>query len=184
MNTDEQIVAKVFTGARKFPKVVGRLLDGQRIPGGPYRVSQLVAGGSVFLLTLGGYAIGLWRLGNPVFDFVVGTAFVAMVFWVTGKLPQTKRNPLSVAGSFMHAFVAPRGGVVRGRFVTLPRSHSARSSRTFTASRPAPAVASRVDTDPVEVPVDDIAAGPLAASPTPAPATGLARLLAQLEPND
>ena len=41
---DDLIVGKFFTRAMKIPLMVGRLIDGTRLWGGPYTVPQIVVG--------------------------------------------------------------------------------------------------------------------------------------------
>ena len=35
-------VARFYTRSRKFPRLIGRLHDGTKIPGGPYTVTQAI----------------------------------------------------------------------------------------------------------------------------------------------
>lgn len=172
-----EFVARMYTGARRFPRWFGRFLDGTKVPGGPYKITQIIVGGIFFLVTIATYTLGWWRTGSPLMDLIFGGAAVAGVFWGSGKIPQTKRNPLALILSTAHAVMAPRRGEHRGRPVTLSRPHPTSSTRSVPMPRPAPST----QLIPYPQTIQLTAAAPEPTLPVTAPQTGLARLLAQAE---
>jgi len=178
MSDDDRFVfvAKMFTGARKFPRWFGRFLDGRKVPGGPYKITQIVIGGVFALVVVFTYTLHLWGTGSPVMDLIFGGGVVFGVAWASGKIPQTKRNPLSLVFSFLHAVSAPRMGRYRGKPLTPARPHSTASTRSVSAPKPAAAIPATPDQDLVQESI--VPAAPAAIHP-PVPATGVARLLAQ-----
>ena len=117
-------LVKWYTRARRFPQLIGRTLDGTRIWGGPYTVTQVVAG--VVVLAGGYVTMPLWAH----FGFILNMAILAGVtygcVWALGRIPLGSRSPLSVATGFAQALVAPSTGRIGGRPIRLRRPHAVR----------------------------------------------------------
>ncbi|MBA3019633.1 hypothetical protein [Propionicimonas sp.] len=93
--------AKWFTGARKFPQLVGRTPDGGKIWGGPYTITQ-VAVFVVGLFVLWNTA-WLWARFSLVGNLVAGPGMLVALVYAAGKLPFEKRSPLVVASGWLSA---------------------------------------------------------------------------------
>lgn len=169
-----EFVARMYTGARRFPRWFGRFLDGRKVPGGPYKITQIVIGGVCLLLTISTYTLGWWRTGSPLLDLIFGGSVITGTFWVSGKIPQTKRNPLALVQSAWRATAAPRHGKYRGRPVTPRRPHSTASSRRVPPPRLDVSVPRAPRTGPPAPTAPPV-------TPSHSPQTGLARLLAQAD---
>ncbi|WP_448812112.1 hypothetical protein [Agromyces bauzanensis] len=119
--TRNREVFKFFTGARRIPLMIGRMFAGEKLWGGPYKLTQAVAGGVAAVVLYGLYSLGIGHNGNILIDLFIGAAIVAGVIFAFGKLPSTKRNLLSMGTSIVTSLTAPPGGRYRGRRLTLAR---------------------------------------------------------------
>lgn len=109
-------VARFYTRARKFPKLIGRLHDGTRIPGGPYTMSQVIA---LVVLTTGAMLTrGLWGT-SVLFDLIVSLAVGIGGAFLLGLLPSQQRNLLSLASGLARATGSSAAGNYNGRTVQL-----------------------------------------------------------------
>lgn len=115
---DDIEVVRWYTRARRFPQLIGKTAGGQRIWGGPYTMTQVLAVAVVGFV--GWQTIGLWGhmgVGNVM---VLAGAIVGAVI-VAGRIPPGVRNPLVLARGAWRAFDAPtHGRLTTGRPV-LPR---------------------------------------------------------------
>lgn len=109
-------VARFYTRARKFPKLIGRLHDGTRIPGGPYTISQLV---TLVVLTTGAMLTrGIW--GSAVlFDLIVSLTVGIGGAFALGLLPSQQRNLLSITNGLISATGSSASGRYRGKTVQV-----------------------------------------------------------------
>lgn len=168
-------VARFYTRARKFPKLIGRLHDGTRIPGGPYTMSQLVA---LVVLTTGAMLTrGLW--GTAVlFDLVVSLAIGIGGAFLLGLLPAQQRNILSLASGLTRATGSSALGHYNGKTVQL-RAPSRATGRvainTSPVAVPEPAGADSISQEEVAVLRQTRAASP----GRPVAVSGVERLLLQ-----
>lgn len=120
---NEQRSAKWFTSARKFPQLIGRTPDGTQLWGGPYTITQLVVGAMVAVLLW--LTPGLWAQFGLAGNIVVGPAILIGAVVAAGKLPFGMRNPVVVAGGWLHVLsssVSPEPAV------RLRSPHRARGS--------------------------------------------------------
>lgn len=181
-------VARFYTRSRKFPRLIGRLHDGTKIPGGPYTVTQAIV--AAVLLALGLVTRGLWGTGTILVDIPIVLLVAWGGAWGAGRLPATRRNIGSILLGAVGAMFRPAAGKYREQTVKLSPPHFAGGTAviggttTPTTTQPKPAV-------PAPAPV----AAPVAAKETPAPTaaelvpagaapartpvTGVERLLAQ-----
>lgn len=128
---------KFYTSARKVQQLLGTLPDGRRIPGGPYTLTQVLAG-----LTAGVLAMvlrPLWSQG-VLSDTVIIVLVVAGVGYLAGKIPRTRRSPITLINGVLNLITRPTTGRYRGR--TIPK--------TFTRTKKAKntAAESATDTEP------------------------------------
>ncbi|WP_069164502.1 hypothetical protein [Nocardia altamirensis] len=79
-------VVKVFTGARRFPIIVGKFTNGRPIPLGPYSLTQIITGVGIIA---GFLMLGTVTNAGPVtlaVLFVIGTVLGAAGVYVTGRI--------------------------------------------------------------------------------------------------
>lgn len=114
MTVPQEEIARFYTRSRRFPKMIGRMNDGSRIPGGPYTLTQVGVGGAVLLVMLVTRGL-LWSTGEILLDLLVtaGVAFAAT--WLVGRIPMTRRNLLFAFLDGAAAMFKPFGGSTRGR---------------------------------------------------------------------
>lgn len=110
---DDLIVGKFFTRAMKIPLMVGRLIDGTRLWGGPYTIPQLVAGFIALLVLWQAFA---WFFSTGlIFTDAILVGFGAWgVAYLTGRLPESRRNMLNVITSAASATTTSKTGFYRG----------------------------------------------------------------------
>jgi hypothetical protein len=97
--------AKVFTGIRDVPIYAGESSKGNRLPGGPYRSTELIAIGLIV-----GPALWWFRTHEDGgFAVLAGAAVAAFVVTVILRMVLPKRRPsLGARVSFAVATVLPR----------------------------------------------------------------------------
>lgn len=180
--SDQSEVSQFYTRTRRIPKFIGKFTDGTNIPGGPYTLTQGVA--LVLAVVLGFMTRPVWSVGMMLVDLVLMFAAAWGTALLVGRIPQQRRNLLSVIGGHLSATVKPPEGRLHGKKLKLPKPHGVRAKGAvidpndpYTAARPAPAA-------PV---VAANAAAPSPAEPeTPAPETpahvsGAEALLLQMQ---
>jgi len=97
--------AKVFTGIRDVPIYAGESSQGNRLPGGPYRSTELIAIGLIV-----GPALWWFRTHEDGgFAVLAGAAVAAFVVTVILRMVLPKRRPsLGARVSFAVASARPR----------------------------------------------------------------------------
>lgn len=181
-------VARFYTRSRKFPRLIGRLHDGTKIPGGPYTVTQAIV--AAVVLALGLVTRGLWGTGTILVDIPIVLLVAWGGAWGAGRLPATRRNIGSILLGAVGAMFRPAAGKYREQTVKLSPPHFAGGTaviggaKTPTTTQPQPAI-------PATAPVAVTAAAeetqtpaatelvPVGATPARTPVTGVERLLAQ-----
>ncbi len=162
--------AKWFTGARKFPQLIGRTPDGTKLWGGPYTITQVV------LFVVGAIVLWnttwLWARFSFTWNLIVGPGALVALVWAAGKLPFGMRNPLVVGSGWL-------GAVERlisdSRPVRLRRPHLASGAVLMIASTEADSVPAAT---PVAADASITPAAPVPADEAPAAAlTGVQQLL-------
>ncbi|KQR80318.1 hypothetical protein ASF98_18665 [Arthrobacter sp. Leaf337] len=129
-STDITEVGRFYTRARKVKKMLGKLHDGSKIPGGPYTLTQGAAG--VFAGFLALNTNGLWTTRMSIADIVLGVLAMWGVAWAVGRLPSTNRNPALVLVDASGAVFKPAMGRYRGAPLEIrkPGPRPASCSRT------------------------------------------------------
>lgn len=155
---DEREVAHFYTGSRRFPKFIGRLHDGTKIPGGPYTLTQGVVLACVLILGL--TTQGLWGTGSPIVNIPLAFAVAWAAAWGAGRIPATRRNLLSIIGSSISAMTRQAAGRYRGEALKIRAPHYAGGRATIAGSVEAIAIL------PLE---DDTAPTVEAPAPQPVP---------------
>lgn len=176
-------VARFYTRSRRFPRLIGRLHDGTRIPGGPYTVTQGVVG--AVLLILGLATRGLWGTGTILLDIPIVLLAAWGGAWGAGRLPATRRNVFSILLGTVGAMVRPAAGKYRERTVRMRPPHRASGVTVVGAAQEPSTIRPVRSVAAATVTVGDVPA-PLPARPvtvekpaTRMPVTGVERLLAQ-----
>lgn len=167
-------IARFYTRSRKFPRLIGRLHDGTKIPGGPYTITQ----GVVFaiLLTLGLATRGLWGTGSILIDLPLTGVVAWGGAWGAGRLPATRRNAASLLLGALGAMTRTGAGRYLDRTVRLRPPHKA-GGFTAVTGRSGPTSAPH---SPPAVPATPAPPRPAApAAPRQMAVSGVERLLAQ-----
>lgn len=183
-------VARFYTRSRKFPRLIGRLHDGTKIPGGPYTVTQGIV--AAVLLALGLVTRGLWGTGTILVDIPIVLLVAWGGAWGAGRLPATRRNVASILLGAFGAVFSPAAGKYQEQTVRLRPPHFAGGTTTIsgtaaastttrpqTTGTPAPVVPTPAIAAVEETPA---AAAELVSAGTASartPVTGVERLLAQ-----
>lgn len=182
-------VARFYTRSRKFPRLIGRLHDGTKIPGGPYTVTQGIV--AAVLLALGLVTRGLWGMGTILVDIPIVLLVAWGGAWGAGRLPATRRNVASILLGAFGAVFSPAAGKYQEQTVRLRPPHFAGGTTTIsggaatstttrpqTTGTPAPVVPAPAIAAVEETPA--AAAELVSAGTAPrTPVTGVERLLAQ-----
>jgi hypothetical protein len=127
-SADVTEVGRFYTRARKVKKMLGKLHDGSKIPGGPYTLTQGAAGVVTGFLALN--TNRLWTTRMSIVDIVLGVLAMWGVAWAVGRLPSTNRNPALVLVDASGAVFKPAMGSYRGETLEIrtpgprPSSHS------------------------------------------------------------
>lgn len=110
---DDLVVGKFFTRAMKIPLMVGRLIDGTRLWGGPYTVPQIVAGFIALLVLWQAFA---WFFSTGlIFTDAILVVFGAWgVAFLVGRLPDSRRNLFNLMTSMASATATSKTGFYRG----------------------------------------------------------------------
>lgn len=110
---DDLVVGKFFTRAMKIPLMVGRLIDGTRLWGGPYTVPQIVAGCIALLVLWQAFA---WFFSTGlIFTDAILVGFGAWgVAFLVGRLPDSRRNLFNLMTSMASATATSKTGFYRG----------------------------------------------------------------------
>lgn len=185
-----QETARFYTKSRRFPKMIGRMNDGSRIPGGPYTLTQVGVGGAVLLAMFATRGL-LWSTGEILLDILMTAVLAFAVTWLVGRLPMTRRNLLFAFLDAAAAMFKPFGGKYQGQVIRLSAPHGAGGGtralppeRTVSLVPPPPPVGADLPPHPTKTPWSrrEVSLTPPAPISTPAhrPATGLERLLTQV----
>lgn len=107
-------IGKFFTRSRKIPVLIGRLMDGSKIWGGPYTILQVAIGAVTIFLMWQTNNQGWWGLGILIdMPLCLGVGWAAA--WASGRIPSTRRNLFNAAVSTSAGFVQSRAGIYKGK---------------------------------------------------------------------
>lgn len=115
--TEQQVVVRFYTRARKIPVMLGKLGD-FKIPGGPYTLTQ----GVVFVATagIGKETMWIWARGwVPILAWLVLIAVAAGCAVVAGRIPFKGRNPVMLVTGVIGYAMAPSWGTQGGSHIAL-----------------------------------------------------------------
>lgn len=157
----EPTVARFWTRARRFPRLIGKTVNGDRIPGGPYTTAQAIGGFlTVWLLW---ETRPLWETGSIIAELALIAGAGWGVVWSLGKVPLNTKNPIILAGGLLQAVFSPRRGRAAGRGVAEREFGS--GMRPLFGNQPAPVWNGRLPGVPfgpsTEAAADTPASGPL-----------------------
>lgn len=181
---EDREVARFYTRSRRFPKFIGRLHDGTKIPGGPYTLTQ----GIVLAIVLIGALLTqrMWGTGSPLVDFPLAIAFSWAAAWGAGRIPATRRNMLNVLAGGLSAMTKPATGKYRGTTMKIRPPHYAGGKTTIADTivdvlpRPEVAIPTPTPEAPAAVqPATQQRSAPLATRPPAHAVSGVERLLQQ-----
>lgn len=136
-------IARFYTRSRRFPKMIGRMTDGSRIPGGPYTLTQVGFGGVALMLLL--MTRTMWSTGVTLLDLAITAGVAWGVTWVVGMLPMTRRNLVLAFVDAAAAMLKPHGGRYQERPIRINRPHQAIGGTLMPA--PVSAAASALEAD-------------------------------------
>ncbi|MEU6346575.1 hypothetical protein ABZ883_37150 [Streptomyces sp. NPDC046977] len=134
--SEEDLVGRSYTRARKHPLVIGKLPGAGRLPGGPYTITQIVT--MVVVFGLLAITQALWAhfgLANILIMIALpwGLAWVLRYARIDGRDPARALRSLLIYAS------APGGGRLAGRPQRHPRPQLSRTTATVrTVGGPAP----------------------------------------------
>lgn len=114
-------IARFYTRSRRFPKLIGRMTDGSRIPGGPYTMTQVLSGGFVFLGAM--VTRNLWTTDAALLDLAITAGVTYAAIYVVGFLPLTRRNLIAAFIGAVSAIFQPVEGKYQGKVQRLRRPH-------------------------------------------------------------
>lgn len=124
---------RVYTMALRFPRMVGKGFNGERLPGGPYTVHQFIGGGLIFGLS--GISAYYTPVINPIVNLLAGAGLALVIgnllatipvdgipiltriSWVAGLLASTApstselmptTSPVTVVGGDVAVLAPPR----------------------------------------------------------------------------
>lgn len=155
MDEPELETAKFYTRARRIPMLVGKMPSGGRIWGGPYTITQIGAGFVVGLVLW--QTTELWARLGGFMNVVLAAGLVIGTVWITGKIPNTGRNPATWVMDALNLTTNP-GRLSGGRLVVpRPRAIGHRVMVLLPdGDRAARVARTRGWSGPDLVPVDDV----------------------------
>lgn len=122
MSNQEHVqVGRFYTAARKFQQLIGVTPGpaGEAIPGGPYTLTQFIAG---FVTVVVGFITRPLWTQDIITDvlFIVGAA-VGITYGL-GRMPGSRRSIINLINCSVALFFRPRTGKYRGQ--KLPATYS------------------------------------------------------------
>ena len=181
----QEEIARFYTRSRRFPKMIGRMTDGSRIPGGPYTLTQVGFGGVALMVLL--LTRTLWSTGAVLLDLALVAGVAWGVTWVVGLLPMTRRNLVLAFVDAAAAMLKPHGGRYQERPIRLTRPHQAIGAALMPApvSEPVPSLEGDELPQPVQPAMSTPAPAALSTpAPTRAAVSAVERLLQQAKNNN
>lgn len=120
MSTQNHVqTGRFYTAARKFQQLIGVTPAGETIPGGPYTITQVVAG--IVVLAVGFLTRPLWS--QDVFaDVLIIVAAAIGITYLVGRMPGSRRSIINLLNCWITLMLRPRTGTYRGK--KMPTSYS------------------------------------------------------------
>lgn len=115
-------VVRMYTSARRFPKLIGRFPDGRPVPFGPYTLPQL--GGGFAALVLLYFTRPVWAHFGGILNIALAVMVTIGVIWGLGKLNQSGRSHLSRLGGLGRALSRTPSHRVDGRMLRIRGPHA------------------------------------------------------------
>ena len=129
---DPVVVARFWTRARRFPQLIGKSINGERIWGGPYTLVQFIGG---FLTAwLLWETMPLWGRGPFLAQLLMIPVITYGIVWLLGRIPVTGRNPALLLTGIGNALASPRLGRYAGRNLALSTFATNRRPRRATSN--------------------------------------------------
>jgi hypothetical protein len=165
MSEERQSTPTKFFKTRIDQELVGRWPNGDKIPGGPYTLTQVVLGVSAGVFTLWSKNHLGWTSGNVLMDLAITVGVVvAVIYLLKTVVPDEpgllKQRSIGYATTTVSMADRNRTGSYRGKkYNTRPVRHRVRGrvlidTRPTTASETAPApVESALIPEPLPTPV-------------------------------
>lgn len=120
---EEVEVARWYTGTRHIPSMIGKLPTGEKLPGGPYTVSQLVTMVTLFLALFVTHSA--WSTANGVANLAILVMVPIFASWAVARVPWNMRSPMVTARALPTAWGAGQGRV-RDVVCKVPKVHTER----------------------------------------------------------
>lgn len=163
-------VSRFYTSVRRIPIMIGKA-GNTRLPGGPYSVTQFIAGGVV--LVIGWNTLSVWGplFGSfPLVRIVALLGMAATALWLAGQLPPTRRKIHHLAADTVGAIANPSAGTLNGQPMKLRSPHRVTGTVLIAGATPVDEiplpVAPAANPSPVAVTAAASVAGVTAAPPT------------------
>ena len=120
-NQDHVQTGRFYTAARKFQQLIGVTPGprGEAIPGGPYTVTQFIAG--IVAVIVGFITRPLWSQDDITDVLFIAVAAIGITYGV-GRMPGSRRSIINLINCSMALMFRPRTGRYRGQ--KLPASYS------------------------------------------------------------
>lgn len=186
--SEEELIGRSYTRARKHPLVIGKLPGAGRLPGGPYTITQVMT----MVITFGLLVMtrGMWAVFGAM-NFVLMVLVPWGLAWALRYARLDGRDPARAVRSLLIYSSTPAQGRLAGKPQRAARPHLATATctvRVRTAERPALEAAPVCAAKPAPAPARPVrkarpvaASAPAAAAGRPEPKTGLQALLASLD---
>lgn len=183
--SESPMTMKWFTRVRRIPTLIGKMPSGERIKGGPYKASQLVAFGSVLVVSLWSMK---WWAQLPVYStgvdgqfYAYATAGVAAVGagLIAKRTTPTEGQSAVATGSGAARLLTSSRDPRFGQGSAVPRATRRPARRVRITITEAPAAEVRLPSlaDPIEAP------STAPQSPQTAPSSAQQKLTALLATN-
>jgi len=156
-------IARFYTRSRRYPKFIGRMTDGSRIPGGPYTMPQVSSAGCMFLGLM--VTKQLWTTHNVILDLTWTVILTGLTLYAVGFIPITRRNIAAVVMDAIAAMFKPVEGSYQGKVPKLRKPHLAGGTCVVIDVDGIPGFTPDPVADPVVLPVPVEPAAPKRAVP-------------------
>lgn len=177
MGEQPVIVTRTYQ-VSNVPILFGRTPAGERIPGGPYTLTQLIAGAGTFLLGYKTWEFGWWNTGSTLTNLLFILVLSVSMLFLAKKTALLGKDPILLAEGILRSTAPEKQGTWQGRAYGLGRPGRRRGVRLLVDH------ADRGDHVPQPRPEEQRAAVAADAAPDrpSADASTVQKLLAQVGP--